>query len=156
MQVSSGEGVSGRLPCIMHKEYLNWGWGWVVSLVAQMVKNLPVLQETGVLSLGLEDHLEKGMATHSSILAWRIPWIEEPGRLQSIQFHRIGHNSSDSTSTTYLEMWLWASCFTFQSLHILEYQMWANNRTCFRGLIRNNRYGMQKNFLVLVITWILL
>ena len=57
----------------------------MVSLVAQMVKNLPVLQETGVLSLGLEDHLEKGMATHSSILAWRIPWIEEPGRVQSMR-----------------------------------------------------------------------
>ena len=57
----------------------------MVSLVAQMVKNLPVMQETGVLSLGLEDHLEKGMATHSSILAWRIPWIEEPGRVQSMR-----------------------------------------------------------------------
>ena len=57
----------------------------MVSLVAQMVKNLPVLQETGVLSLGLEDHLEKGMATHSSIFAWRIPWIEEPGRVQSMR-----------------------------------------------------------------------
>ena len=53
----------------------------MVSLVTQMVKNLPVIQETQVLSLGLEDPLEKGMATHSSILAWRIPWIEEPGRL---------------------------------------------------------------------------
>ena len=50
-----------------------------------MVKNLPVMLETGVLSLGLEDHLEKGMATHSSILAWRIPWIEEPGRVQSMR-----------------------------------------------------------------------
>ena len=64
----------------------------MVSLVAQMVKNLPVLQETGVLSLGLEDHLEKGMATHSSILAWRIPWIEEPGRLQSMELQTVGHD----------------------------------------------------------------
>ena len=47
-------------------------------LVAQMVKNLPAVQETGVPSLGCEDPLEKGMATHSSILAWRIPWTEEP------------------------------------------------------------------------------
>ena len=46
-------------------------------------------------------------------------WTEDPGRLQSIQFHRIGTNWSNSESTTYLEMWLWASCFTFQSLHIL-------------------------------------
>ena len=52
--------------------------------MAQIVKNLPAVQETQVLSLGQEDPLEKGMATHSSILAWTIPWIEEPGRLQSI------------------------------------------------------------------------
>ena len=51
------------------------------SLVAQMVKNLPAMQETWVQSLGGEDPLEKGMATHSNILAWRIPWTEEPGRL---------------------------------------------------------------------------
>ena len=51
-------------------------------LLAQMVKNLPEMQEIWVQSLGQEDPLEKGMATHSSILAWRIPWTEEPGRLQ--------------------------------------------------------------------------
>ena len=51
------------------------------SLVAQSVKNLPAVQETWVLSLGWEDPLEKEMATHSSILAWRIPWTEEPGGL---------------------------------------------------------------------------
>ena len=51
------------------------------SLVAQMVKNLPAMQETRFLSLGREDLLEKGMATHFSILTWRIPWTEEPGRL---------------------------------------------------------------------------
>ena len=54
------------------------------SLAAQMVKNLPVMQETQVRSLGREDPLEKGMATHSSILAWRISWTEEPVRLQSV------------------------------------------------------------------------
>ena len=53
----------------------------VTSLVAQMVKHLPTMRETLVQSLGREDLLEKKMATHSSILAWRIPWIEEPGRL---------------------------------------------------------------------------
>ena len=53
------------------------------SLVAQRVKRLPAMQETWVQSLGREDPLEKEMAPHSSILAWRIPWIEEPGRLQS-------------------------------------------------------------------------
>ena len=56
----------------------------VALKVAQMVKNLPVMQETLVRSLGQEDSLEKGMATHSSILAWRIPWTEEPGGLQSM------------------------------------------------------------------------
>ena len=53
------------------------------SMVAQMVKNLPAMQETWFRSLGWEDPLEKGMATHSSVLAWKIPWTEEPGRLQS-------------------------------------------------------------------------
>ena len=54
------------------------------SLVAQLVKNLPAMQETWVRFLGQDDPLEKEMATHSSILAWRIPWAEEPGRLQSV------------------------------------------------------------------------
>ena len=54
------------------------------SLVAQMVKNLPAMRQTWVQSLGWEDPLEKGKANHSSILAWRIPWTEEPGRLQSM------------------------------------------------------------------------
>ena len=58
-------------------------------LVAQRVKNPPAMQETWVQSLGLEDPLEKGMATHSSILAWRIPWTEEPGGLQSTGSQRI-------------------------------------------------------------------
>ena len=54
------------------------------SLVAQMVKNLPVMQDTWARSLGQEDPLEKGMATHSSILAWKVLWTEEPGGLQSM------------------------------------------------------------------------
>ena len=62
------------------------------SLVAQRVKSLPAMQETWVQSLGQEDPLEKEMATHSSILAWRIPWTEEPGRLQSTGSQRIGHD----------------------------------------------------------------
>ena len=57
-----------------------------------MVKNLPAMGETRVRSLGGEDLLEKGLVTHSSILAWRIPRTEEPGRLQSMESHRIGHN----------------------------------------------------------------
>ena len=61
-------------------------------LVAQLIKNLPAMQETPVQSLGWEDPLEKGMATHSSILAWRIPWTEETGGLQSIDLQRVGHD----------------------------------------------------------------
>ena len=57
-----------------------------------MVKNLPAIQETWVQFLGQEDPLEKGMATHSSIFAWRILWIEEPGGLQSMGSQRVGHN----------------------------------------------------------------
>ena len=60
--------------------------------MAQMVKNLPAMWETQVRSLGWEDPLEKGMATHSSILAGRIPWTEEPGGLQSMLSQRVGHD----------------------------------------------------------------
>ena len=63
-----------------------------VRLVAQMVKSLPAMQETWVQSLGQEDPPKKEMATHSSILAWRIPWTEEPGGLQSVELQRAGHN----------------------------------------------------------------
>ena len=62
------------------------------TLVAQLVKNLPMMQETWVQSLGQEDPLEKEMATHSSILAWEISWTEEPGRLQS-----MGSQGSNTT-----------------------------------------------------------
>ena len=64
----------------------------VVSLVAQAVKNLPATQETRVRSLGWEDPLEEGMATHSRILAWRIPWTEEPDELQFMGSQRLGHD----------------------------------------------------------------
>ena len=60
--------------------------------VAQTVQKLPAVQETWVRSPGWEDPLEKGMATHSGILAWRIPWTEEPGGLQSMVSHRVGHD----------------------------------------------------------------
>ena len=62
------------------------------SLVSQMVKSLPEMQETQVQSLGGEDPLEKEMATHSSILAWKIPWSEETCRLQSMGSQRVGHD----------------------------------------------------------------
>ena len=78
--LSSGHGV--HMARAIHK----------VSLVAQMVKNLPAMWMTWVQSLGREDLLEKGMAPHSSNRAWRIPWTEEPGRLQSIELQRVKHD----------------------------------------------------------------
>ena len=60
--------------------------------MALMLKNLPAMQETWVRSLGGEDPLEKGMATHSSIPAWETPWTEKPGRLQSMGLQRVGHD----------------------------------------------------------------
>ena len=60
--------------------------------MAQMVKSPPAMQETWVRFLGQEDPLEEGVATHSSILAWRIPWTEEPGGLQSVGLQRVGHD----------------------------------------------------------------
>ena len=62
------------------------------SHVVQLVKNLPATQASWVRSLDREDSLEEGMATHSSILTWRIPWTEEPGSLQSMGSQRVGHN----------------------------------------------------------------
>ena len=67
------------------------------SLVAQTVKSLPAMQETWVQSLGWEDPLEKEMATHSSILAWKIPWMEEPGGLQFTGSQRVRHNWETNT-----------------------------------------------------------
>ena len=60
--------------------------------MTQMVKRLPTMQETWVQSLGQEDVLEKEMVTYSSILAWKIPWTEEPGKLQSMGLQTVGHN----------------------------------------------------------------
>ena len=62
------------------------------SLMAQRVKQLPAIKETWVRSLGWEDPLEKEMATHSSVLAWRIPWTEKPGSLESVGSQRVGHD----------------------------------------------------------------
>ena len=75
--------------CITFLRLLDMSW---TSLVAQKVKNLPAMQEKRVQSLGWEDPLEKGMATHSTILAWRIPWTVEPGGLQSVGSLRVGND----------------------------------------------------------------
>ena len=69
------------------------------SLVAQMVESLPAMLETRVQSLGWEDPLEEGTATYSSIPAWRIPWTEEPGGLQSMGLQRVRHDLATNTFT---------------------------------------------------------
>ena len=71
-------------------------WNLMASLVAQTVKNLPAMRETWVQSLVWENPLEKGMETHSSTLAWRIPWTEEPGGLQSMRSQRVWHSWVES------------------------------------------------------------
>ena len=76
------------------------------SLVAQTVKRLSTMQETGLQCLGWEDLLEKEMATCSSTLAWKIPWMEEPGRLQSMGSKRVGHDWASSLSNIYVFLML--------------------------------------------------
>ena len=77
---STGEGIG-------YPPHYSWA-----SLVAQLVMNQPAIRETWVQSLGRKDPLEKGKAAHSSVLAWRIPWTEEPGGLQSMGSQRVGHD----------------------------------------------------------------
>ena len=87
-------------------------------LVAQMVKHLPIMQEAQVGSLDQEDSLEKGMATHCSILAWRLPWTEKPGGLQSLGSYRVGHD--------------WATNTSKDSIHVLRDWPWFLRRTRYR------------------------
>ena len=91
----------GRKEEETHQEHST---GLVASLVAQMVKNLPAMQKAQVHSLGRDDPLEKGMATHSSVLACRIPWTEEPGGLQSMGSQRIRHDWATNTFTLSLAL----------------------------------------------------
>ena len=79
------------------------------ALVAQAVKCLPAIQETRVQRLGQEDLLEKEMATHSSALAWKIPWTEKPGRLQFMGSQRVGHDGATSLSLYTFTFWKWKS-----------------------------------------------
>ena len=85
----SQSGRRNNLPSRKEKIILHIIW---TSLVAQSVKNLPAVQENWVPSLDLEEPLEKGMPTHSSILAWKIPWTEDPGGLQSMGLQRVRHD----------------------------------------------------------------
>ena len=80
---------------VILSKFLNFSGSYPLhgaSLVAQMVKSLPEMQRPRVRFLGREDPMQKEMATHSSILAWKIPWMEEPGRLQSMRSQRVRHN----------------------------------------------------------------
>ena len=96
--------------------FLAAGFLVLKSSLAQRLKRLPAMQETRVQSLGRKDPLEKEMATYSSILAWRIPWMEEPGRLQSTGLQRVGHDWAISLHSLGP-----CSFFTHQSLlHLLN------------------------------------
>ena len=108
------------------------GHDWVTDLIwmAQMVKNLHAVQKTWVWFLGWEDPLEKGMTTNSSILAWRIPWTEEPGGLQCIGLQRVGHDWASNTFT-FTDI-LNKCCFEGKDLlwdyMILAYSQFASSR----------------------------
>ena len=91
-------GLENSMGCIVHgvakspKQLSEFHFHFGDFPVAQMVRNWPVMQDTRVRSLGQEDPLEKGMAIHSSILAWRIPWTQKPGGLQFLGFQRVGQD----------------------------------------------------------------
>ena len=94
----------------------------------QTVKNPPAMQETGVQFLGWEDPLEKGTATHSSILAREISWTEEPGSLQSMGSHRIRHNWSDLACTRVSAYEKW-KCWSLRGFSLLHRFSWPTDRT---------------------------
>ena len=102
--MNTGEFVHNRIDVGMNDAYGSQPslrcdcWDFWASLVAQLVKNLPTVWETGVQSLGREDPLEKELATHSSTLAWKIQWTEEPGRLQSVGSWGVRHDWATSLS----------------------------------------------------------
>ena len=105
---AASELMAYELTCIWtNGKWRNFSWIVLCSficmngapLVAQMVKNLPAMWETWVRSLDQQDPLEKGMATYSSVLAWRILWTEEPGGLQSMGSQRVGHDWATNTHT---------------------------------------------------------
>ena len=123
--------------------------------MGQKVKNLPVMWETGVQSLSQENSLEKGMATHSSIFAWRIPWTEEPGGLQSMGSQRVRHDWAASTQThtewpaqnlandMYLTNTIYTRFFIYSwALYILHSDLRRRNKDStqkFKALIETKR-----------------
>ena len=114
---------------------VGWGWEgqgstWKGFSVALVVKNPPAKQDTWVGSLGGEDPLEKGTDAHSSILAWRIPWTEEPGGLQPMGSQRVGHGWSDLAHT---HMCTWKSTFNIFQENLLQKKRKRCHRTCSSG-----------------------
>ena len=121
-------GLENSMDCVVHgiiksqKRLSNFQFHFFGGfLVAQLVKNLPAVQETRVWSQGWEDPLEKEMATHSSILAWKIPWTEEPGGLQSMGSQRVRHDWVTNTFTFWYkgeeQGWEWQACHRKESRH---------------------------------------
>ena len=100
-------------------------WDWH-SRVAQMIRNLPAIQDTRVQSLDGEDSLEKGVTTHSSILAWRIPWTEEPGGLQPMRSQRVRYSLVTKHDTCQQQM---RTCYVAQGslLNALWWPKWERN-----------------------------
>ena len=98
------------------------------TLVAQMVKHLPTIRETQVQSLSQEDLLEKEMATHSSILAWKMPWTEEPGRLWSMGSQRVGHDWETSLSLSLIHLSNFHSP-GFETNYLSDFSTVVNNMT---------------------------
>ena len=132
-------------------------WAWFVE--PQMVKRLPAVRETRVWSLGWEDPMEKEMATHCITLAWKIPWMEEPGRLQSMGLQRVGHDWATSlTQNNYNGniKYYWSQIITnliiiFKVWNILRIRkMWNTNE---QMLLKNdvNRLGEWASQVVLVV-----
>ena len=126
-------------PGTLNWQVLNYYCG--TSLVAQMVKRLPTVRETWVWFLGQEDPLKKEMATHSSSLAWKIPWTEEPGRLQSMGSQRVRHDLTTSSKLLLKKgrvRCLWASghnIFTNQSIYNLVFCVFLFKDTLFNELL---------------------
>ena len=91
----------------------------IINLVAQTVKNLPAMQKTWVRSLDQEDPLENGVTTHSSVLAWEIPWTEKPGGLQAVGAPRIGHGWATNSLTLTLPTLVWNMESEFRKILVL-------------------------------------
>ena len=100
---------------VLHNKERRWAF-----LVAQMVNNLTASWQTWVWTLGQEDPLEKELATHSSILAWKIPWTEEPGRLQSIESQRVRHDRALAWWTTYSNSISFFSFVKYKETNLLK------------------------------------